>query len=155
MLEYTLDEKEPPDPAEGWYEAYRWEREFFNGFLLRYGTVGEAAKAAGVTEDIVNDRLKAEPVFLKRLEICRTQLKEQVDREVMRRALEPIRKPVVFRGKIVAYVEEWDTAHLRWVAERLMPEKYYMPARVEAGNSEGETSFKLELGAKRNEEIEG
>lgn len=154
-LEYTLDEKEPPDPDEGGYEAYCWERQFFNGFLLRYGTIGEAAKAAGVTEEIVSLRVRTEPVFAKRLEICRTQLKEQLNREIMRRALEPSRKPVIFRGKIVAYVEEWDTRHLEWVAERLMPELWHLPMRIGEGQGDGETSFKLELGPSKAGELEG
>lgn len=152
MLEYTLDQKEAPDPEEDGYEAYCWEREFFNGFLLRYGTLGEAAKAAGVTEDLVNLRAKAEPVFAKRIEIIRKQLREMVDREIMRRALEPSRRPVVFRGKIVAYVEEWDTRHLEWVAERLMPEKYHLPTRVGEGLGDGELNFRLELSPGREEE---
>lgn len=154
-LEYTLDEKEPPDPDEGGYEAYVWERTFFNGFLMRYGTIGQAAKEAGVTEEIVELRAKAEPVFAKRIEICRKQLREDVDREILRRALEPSREPIIFRGKIIAYKEIWDSAHLRWVAERLSPSKYHLPTIVGEGQGDGELNFRLELNPKEDKEIEG
>lgn len=143
-LEYELTDTEPPREEDG-YVAFVWERHFFNAFLTKYGTVAPAAEYAGVTLEMVERRAAESAVFRLQLELCREKLRDTIRHEVIRRALEPERTPVFSKGRVIGYVEKWDNRHLEWVAERLLPEEFHLPSRVEAGSG-GELELKLELG---------
>lgn len=142
-LEYSITDTEPP--REDGYVAYVWERHFFNSFMTMYGTVAPAAEYAGVTLEMVEQRLAESSVFRFQLELCREKLRDTIRHEVIRRALEPERVPIITRGKVIGYQEKWDNRHLEWVAERMLPEEFHLPSRTESGHR-GELEFKLELG---------
>lgn len=133
-----------------------WEKDFLEAFLSKeaYGVVSKAAKIAGITGTDVNMRAKRSESFKLQLEAAREVIKGTVDYEVIRRAIEPYERPIYQRGMLVGYVKEWDNKHLQWVAERLSPEKYHLPTRIEfAGDSDGAINFKLSLGT-RSPELE-
>lgn len=145
---YTLDQKEPPDPTRGGYEPYVWERYFLNAFFVKYGTISMAAQEAGVSEQAVTDRVKASPEFKKALAFCEERLRDTIRHEVIRRAIEPTEKPIYNRGKLIGVVYEYDNRHLQWVAERMLPNEFHLPSRIEfQGGADGEVNFKLELGS--------
>lgn len=148
---YKLNQKEPPD--ENGYIAYSWERIFLNAFLTKYGTITKSATDAGVTEQMVIERAKEEPTFAWRLEYCREQLRDSIRHEVIRRALEPVEKPIYNRGKLIAVEYVWDNRHLQWVAERMLPKEFHLPSLIESGG-DGDVNFRLELGPGTTEEDE-
>jgi len=58
--------------------------------------------------------------------------------------LEPSERPVFHQGRQVGVIQEWDTKHLEWVAERLLPEEFHLPTRIES-QGDSEVEFKLQL----------
>jgi hypothetical protein len=142
-LEYSLDEVEPPD--ENGYVAFRWEREFFRAILMKYGTVTQAADQAGVTVAMVDQRARESLPFHYQLELCRERMRDAVRHEVIRRAMEPERVPIFSRGKIVGYHDKYDNRLLMWLAERMMPEEFHIPSKIEGANGDGELAFRMEL----------
>ncbi len=133
-----------------------WEKRFIEAFLSRdaYGTVAKAAGLAGITTADVNRRVKESPTFKKQLEAARTVVKGIVDYEIIRRAVEPYDRPVFQRGELVGYIQEWDNKHLQWVAERMSPELYNLPTRIEfAGETDGAINFRLDLGTRAPEQL--
>lgn len=151
-ITYELDETEPPD--ESGYVAYKWERRFHHYFIYSYGTMTEACAQAHVTEDMVRDRAAEEPVFALRLNYNKNLLKDMINKEMFRRAVEPNEVPIYQRGVLVGKRLEWDTAHLRFVAERLMPELWHLPTKIESGNGDGSIDFHLELSPPKEEDEE-
>lgn len=126
-----------------------WERLFLEAYLGEYGTITKAARAAGVSPKTVQARAKASPAFRARLDAARDVLKDTVRYEILRRALEPSERPVFQRGVLVGVIQEWDNKHLQWVAERMIPEEFHIPTRIEvAGEGEGTVNFKLQLSDK-------
>lgn len=146
------DPWETESPNEDGYVAYLWERHFFHNFLLKYGTVGAAAETAGVSKQIVEDRIKESEVFAARMEEIKEYLKDMVRQEVFRRAVEPAEIPIYNRGILVGKRLEWDNRHLQWVAERLLPNEFHLPSRVEFQEGDGSLEFKLELGPAKPED---
>lgn len=152
-LEYSLTDKEPALPSG--YEPYVWESHFLDSFLSRYGTVSQAAEYAGVTEEMVTERALEAPEFAAALEHCRKKLKDTLRHEAIRRALEPERVPIVYRGRIIDWVEKYDNRHLEWLLERLLPEEFHLPSKTDSSSGDGETVFRLELKPGGNREIKG
>lgn len=142
-LEYELTDTEPPLP--NGYVAFVWERWFLNAFIARFGTISQAAEYAGVTETMVEARALEAPEFAANLELCRAQLRDTLRHEAIRRALEPERVPIIYRGRVVEYVEKYDNRHLEWLLERLLPEEFHLPSKIDSSGGDGETVFKLEL----------
>jgi len=128
-----------------------WEKPFLEAYIssAAYGTVAKAAEQVGVNTTIVNNRVKVSPNFKLQLDAARELIKGMTRYEIIRRALEPNEKPVFHRGEIVGYIKEWDNKHLQWVAERMMPEEFHLPTRIEfAGDHDGAINFKLDLGGR-------
>lgn len=132
-----------------------WEQQFLDAYLTKFGVITHAARAVGVTPDKVKTRAASSPEFREKLDAAREVVKDTIRYEVIRRAIEPVEKPIYQRGEFVGVVEEWDNKHLEWVAERLMPSEFHIPTRVEfAGDGDGAVSFKLELGSGQAESEE-
>lgn len=128
-----------------------WEKKFLEVFVssTAYGTVSKAAEAAGVSSRVVEHRAKTSPMFKMQLDAARELIRGMTRYEIIRRALEPSQRPVFHRGEIVGYIQEWDNKHLQWVAERMMPEEFHLPTRIEfAGDHDGAINFKLDLGGR-------
>lgn len=126
-----------------------WEREFLEAFIssAAYGTVAKAAEAAGINTTMVNNRMKASPGFKMQVDAAKELIRGMTRYEIIRRALEPNEKPVFHRGEIVGHIKEWDNKHLQWVAERMLPEEFHLPTRIEfAGDHDGAINFRLDLG---------
>jgi hypothetical protein len=143
-FEYSPEDTEPP--REDGYVAFVWERHFFNAYLTKYGTITQSAEAAGVSVEMVEERARESEVFSHQMELCRQVLRDQIRHEVIRRALEPEKEPIISHGRIIAYKDKWDNQHLRWVAERLLPQEFHIPSKLEGANSDGEITFRMELG---------
>lgn len=135
-----------------------WEDPFFVSFANGYGSIAAAAAEVGVTTEIVEQRCKDSPKFASDLAFFKAHLLErllaELDSEAIRRALEPERVPIVYRGRIIGYQEKYDNRHLEWMLERINPEKFHLQTRLEAGTQDGETVFRLELapGSQKKEE---
>jgi hypothetical protein len=141
---------------DGGYSPEPWEKKFFDALLTEYGILGKACDVAGIHENVVKERAKAEPTFKMMLEQAYRMMNDALEYEAMRRAVEPNERPVFQRGEMVGVIKEYDTKHLEWLLERRMPERYHIPTRIEfAGDGEGVLNFKLELnpgGQKEDEE---
>lgn len=130
-----------------------WERKFLQSFLMEtYGTVAKAAKEAGIEAEVVRRRERESPRFRQNLAQCREILRDTVRYEIIRRALEPSVRPVFHQGKQVGEIQEWDTKHLEWVAERLLPEEFHLPTRIES-QGDGEVEFKLQLSTQTAKDV--
>lgn len=151
-MEISYDPYDCEDPDETGYAPRLWERPFFNAFLMKYGTITGAAEATGITKKMVEERMREEPIFVERLHECEEYLKDMVRQEIFRRAIEPVEVPIYQRGILVGKKLEWDNRHLEWVAERLLPNEFHLPSRVEfQGDSDGAMEFKLEIAPNKDE----
>lgn len=149
----SMFELEPP--TETGYRAYRYERYWLNSLMMNYGAFTTACEETGVSEETIRDRLEASPDFQFSYNWVLSRLKDMVRKEVFRRAVEPTERPVYNRGILVGKILDWDTKHLEWVAERLIPEEFHLPSRIEGGmDGEGTVRFKLELGPGVKEELD-
>lgn len=123
-----------------------WEKKFFEALLNEHAIIGRAAKAAGVSVQVIERRRRESIRFSQMLDRAEAMIDEALEYESLRRALEPNEKPIFARGQMVGVMREWDTRHLEWVLERRIPEKYHLPSRVELGTRESDVTFKLALG---------
>lgn len=154
-LEYRLDELEGPDPTRDGYRPYKWERHFFNAMLTKYGTIDMAATDAGVTTEMVLDRANESTYFRDDLELVKNTIFGKIDHEMIRRALEPQEKIVYYKGKMIGVEYVYDNRHLQHVAACLMPHKWHLATRVEAGQEgDGTVNFKLELSPGAQDEVD-
>lgn len=140
------------------YVSAEWEDAFFTAYLSQYGVIAEAARAAGISYRTVKKRVVDYPAFKERLatakELVKEEVKDRIRYENFRRAFEPQRKPIYQRGVYVGEEMVWDNKHLEWLSERMLPEEFYMPARIEFGADAGDGSihFKLQLNPGQQDE---
>ena len=124
-----------------------WEKPFLEALINEYGVVGKAARAAGIHPNAVTARAKESPRFNALFTAAQNVVRDTLEFENVRRALEPNERPIFQRGQLVGVVREYDTKHLEWLLERLYPEKYHIPTRVEFGTGQSDAiSFRLSLG---------
>lgn len=131
-----------------------WEAKFFESLLGEHAIVGRAAKAAGVSLQVIERRQRESVRFAAMLARAEAMVDELLEFESLRRALEPNERPIFQRGQLVGVVKDWDTRHLEWVLERRMPEKYHLQSRIEFGASDSDVTFKLALGDSEPAELE-
>lgn len=123
-----------------------WEKPFLEAYANNYGVIGLAAKEAGVSQKAVARRRKTSARFNALMAHAESIVYDTLEYEAVRRALEPNERPIFQRGMLVGTVKEWDTKHLEWMLERVMPEKYHIQSRIEIGTNQNEVKFKLSLG---------
>jgi hypothetical protein len=122
-----------------------WEQKFFEALLGEHAIIGRAAKAAGVSLQVIERRAKESTRFALMLDRAERVVDDILEFESLRRAIEPNERPIFQRGQLVAVTKDWDTRHLEWVLERRMPEKYHLQSRIEFGAKEADVTFKLAL----------
>jgi hypothetical protein len=127
-------------------KAEKWEAKFFEALLTEHAIVGRAAKAAGVSVQVIERRRRESVRFAAMLDRAEAMIDEALEFESLRRALEPNERPIFARGQMVGVIKEWDTKHLEWVLERRMPQKYHLPSIADQGSREANVTFKLALG---------
>ena len=123
-----------------------WEKPFLEAYANNYGVIGLAAKEVGVSYKAVARRRRDSQRFDAMMRHAESIVHDTLEYEAVRRALEPNERPIFQRGALVGTVKEWDTRHLEWMLERLMPEKYHIQSRIEIGTNQNEVKFKLALG---------
>ena len=79
-----------------------WENAFFAA-LEKTGVVAWAAKAAGVGRRTVYDHLQADPEFGERWQEALDTAAENLEGELIRRAVEGEQVPVYYKGKVVGH----------------------------------------------------
>ena len=79
-----------------------WENAFFAA-LEKTGVVAWAAKAAGVGRRTAYDHLQADPEFAERWRDALDTAADNLEGEVIRRALEGEQVPVYYQGKVVGH----------------------------------------------------
>ena len=100
-----------------------WERqELFLVALAASGSVGAAAAESGVSLGTVDSWGSRDTQgFKKRKELALQQYLGVVEREIHRRGIEGIEKPVFWKGVQVATVKEYDPQLLMFRAKRIEP----------------------------------
>ena len=68
--------------------------------------------------------MKADPAFREAVEETLDRCKGRVEREIMRRAFTPQRRPVVSQGAVLGYEDRYDNTLLLKVARKLDPEAW-------------------------------
>ncbi len=110
--------------------------------------ITHSAKAAGVTRQSVLNRRKIDPAFNILWQQAEEHLLELLEGELARRTVIGHEKPVYQQGRQVGTIVEVDNRLLTWALERLAPDKYHLPTRIEltqAGNSDGQ-GFTFRMG---------
>ena len=79
-----------------------WENAFFAA-LEKTGVVAWAAKAAGVGRRTVYDHLQADPEFADRWRDALDTAADNLEGELIRRAVEGEQVPVYYQGKVVGH----------------------------------------------------
>ena len=79
-----------------------WENAFFAA-LEKTGVVAWAAKAAGVGRRTVYDHLQADPEFGERWQEALDTAADNLEGELIRRAVEGEQVPVYYKGKVVGH----------------------------------------------------
>ena len=79
-----------------------WENAFFAA-LEKTGVVAWAAKAAGVGRRTVYDHLQADPEFGERWQDALDTAADNLEGELLRRAVEGEQVPVYYKGKVVGH----------------------------------------------------
>ena len=128
------------DPRKRWLDSYT--------SLDGLGNLTKAAAAYGISRKGVQGILDQDPLFRAIKAAADDEIRDAVRSEVLRRAIEGHERPIYQRGEIVGHVTEYDTRHLEWLAERLLPDEYHLATRVElvSGNTDGAVVFQLNSG---------
>ncbi len=108
-----------------------YARAVIEAYPLEYGIVSKALKRAGVKKERFYLRLKQDRIFAALWEETQEHFKDTLRQEAIRRAIEPNIRPVYQGGIEVGTIAEWDNRHLEWVLERVLPEEFHLPTRVE------------------------
>jgi hypothetical protein len=124
-----------------------WAHPFFHAYLgpLALGTLSKAAAHAGVHPNAVKRRLADDTLFRELKQQADTALIEALEMVAYDRAYNGVLKPIIQHGEVITHVREIDNRLLQWLLERLAPEKYHLPTRIEhvAPDSPGAFSFQL------------
>lgn len=134
-LEPTL----PPDD---------WAHTFFTAYLgpIGIGTLTKSARHAGVSRTTVAQRLKTDGRFNALMTLANQELLEALEAEAYKRAKDGLERPVYQRGQVVGAIQDVDNKHLQWLLERLAPEKYHLPTRIELTRPDHESDFTFHMG---------
>lgn len=108
-----------------------WAHKFAEAWPRNYFSLGTTCRAIGINIRRFQTRLRDDPIFAALHEDLANHARDTVRAELTRRALEPSERPVYHKGELVDTILEYDNRHLEWLAERLMPEEFHLPLRVE------------------------
>lgn len=121
-----------------------WARKFFDAWPKNYFSIGRTCDAIGIARRSPKNRCSKDPVFAALYDEMMEQARDTIRYELNRRAIEPSERPIYQGGILVDTVLEYDNRHLEWLAERLMPEEYHLPLRVEfARPDEADFTFRM------------
>jgi hypothetical protein len=101
------------------------KRAFLAAYIVQ-GTITHAARLAGIERTSHNDWL-ADPVYAAAFERAKAMAAETVEREIIRRGVEGIDKPVYWQGKRVDTIRDYSDTLLIFQAKKLMPEYRDVP----------------------------
>src|SRR5262245_58419046 len=107
-----LRQKRKPEAQKRFLEAY-----------AKCGNVTEAAGKVGISRERHYDWLQ-DPEYEARFADAYGQACEQVDREIRRRGVVGILKPVWYKGEKVGSIREYSDTLLIFLAKGMMPDKY-------------------------------
>lgn len=142
----------PPKP----YKPAPWEDAFFEAYMGRFGVIPQAAAEAGITSQTLSRRKATHPEFRAKLKAAEASVAGLLEYRAMSLAFDGYERPVFHRGNLIQMVREYDTRHLEWMLERMMPEKYHLPERVRLEGAGGEAvRFVFEMGEKDDEPVDG
>ncbi len=132
-----------------------WAHRFFEAYLGHtddphtVGTITRSARHAGVHPNTVKRRLNDDLLFATLIDQANQELLEALEAEAYRRAKDGTTRPIYQAGEKVGEVQDIDNRHLEWLLERLNPEKWHLPTRIEltnpAGTQDG-TAFTFHMG---------
>lgn len=83
-----------------------------------------SAAACGVTRDAVYKAMERDPSFRQEIHDAREKAAYSIEREIWRRGIEGVDKPVFFRGEQVSNVTEYSDRLLLALAKANMPNRY-------------------------------
>jgi len=94
--------------------------------LARCGVIGSACTVAQVSRDTVSRHRESDEKFAAAYRDALRDAADLVDREIFRRAVEGVEKPVVFQGKVQKdqVVREYSDVLLIHLSKAMKPKKY-------------------------------
>ncbi len=126
-----LDRWEPPAPPATPEFAAGWEASYLSAFPRT-----------------IQERASTDRRFRAELLAARHVLVDILRHEAVRRAVEPVQRPIIQRGEVVAYEEQRDNKHLEWMLERLDPDEWNLARKLEVSGRDGEPiRFSFQFGA--------
>lgn len=79
---------------------------FLAALAVHGGTLAPAARAAGMPPSAVYQRIKSDADFAAAVEDAQAEVYDEAERELMRRAVDGVNKPVVYKGQIMFRTEQ-------------------------------------------------
>lgn len=135
-----------------------WAHKFFHAYLSSHGrgTISRSAKYAGVHVEAVRRRRANDAIFAALFHQADEILLEALEAESYRRAKDGTLRPIFQAGQRVGFVRDVDNRHLEWLLERLAPEKYHLPTKIELTNPAGgkDRAFTFTMGDRELEQAE-
>lgn len=128
-----------------------WAWTFINSYLGHdnkgnIGNITKALQAAGRSHDVYRVRKLREPTFAALIQQADQALLDALWSVTLKDAIEGIDRPIFQRGMLVGHVKETDWQTRRWLLERLDPERFHLPTRVELVSGDAPGAFTFQLG---------
>lgn len=106
-------------------EMAQRRRRIFLKVLAESGNVMRAAKAVGYTNSSYVRRLRREdPVFAEQWDAAMQAAGDVLESEALRRGVEGVEKPIMYKGEIVAHERQFSDGLLQTLLKANNPEKF-------------------------------
>jgi hypothetical protein len=113
------------------------KRAEFLDHLFEHGNVTVAARSIGVSRSSLYEARERDADFAAAWDNSVQSYCDLLEYEADRRAMTGVEKPLLYKGAIVAHVQEYSDALLMFRLKSLRPEKYRERASVEHGGQGG------------------
>ncbi len=133
-----------PLPDDDW--AWTFLETYLNPQNNRPGVISQCLRAAKISRDVYQNRLKDDLQFALLVNEAREQLIDALEGEAYRRAFNPDPRPIYQRGELVGHAPDVDNRHLEWYLERARPDKWHIPSVVEFVSGDAPGAFKFQMG---------
>lgn len=125
-----------------------WAHRYFAAYMSPIGLAVQtrAYIHAGVSRDVFRDRKRNDGIFNVIHEAADDAIREAFEYVLHDRIMNGTIRPIYQKGRLVGFAREVDNSLLKWALERLMPDKYHLPARVELSGVHHPGDFKFAIG---------
>lgn len=105
--------------------------------LTSSGNVSAAAREAGISRRAAYDRRDDDPAFAAAWSDALEEATDALEEEARRRAVEGTEKPLLYKGEVVGYIQEYSDTLMTLLLKAHRPEKYRERKGVEVSGPGG------------------